>query len=177
MIHRLSAPPFDGLDALFTRRSASDPATREAVSAILDAVRERGDEAVREYSLQFDGVDLAPSAWSLDSGLWQAALQRLDPALRAALGRAVDRVRAYHEHLDDATGSGIASVTSASRCETEKVPKPTRVTRLPFFKALVTESMMVLNGASGGGLAYAVGGIRDLLDQIPSLFIPPLLAR
>ncbi|MEO7986810.1 MAG: histidinol dehydrogenase [Gemmatimonadales bacterium] len=98
MIRRLSAPPFDALDALFTRRSASDPATREAVSAILDAVRQRGDAAVREYSLQFDGVDLAPSAWSLDSGLWQAALQRLDPALRAAIGRAVDRVRAYHEH-------------------------------------------------------------------------------
>jgi histidinol dehydrogenase len=98
VIRRLSAPPFDGLDALFTRRSARDPATREAVSAILDAVRQRGDAAVREYSLQFDGVDLAPSAWSLDSGLWQAALQRLDPSLRAALGRAVDRVRAYHEH-------------------------------------------------------------------------------
>lgn len=98
MIRRLTAPPFDALDSLFTRRSAGDPATRASVSAILDAVRLRGDAAVREYTLQFDGVDLAPASWSLDSGLWQTALQRIDPALRAALGRAVDRVRAYHDH-------------------------------------------------------------------------------
>src|SRR5215469_4915759 len=31
----------------------------------------------------------------------------------------------------------------ALRCETEKVPKPTRVTRSPFFSALVTASINV----------------------------------
>ncbi len=31
----------------------------------------------------------------------------------------------------------------ALRCETEKVPKPTKVTRLPFFRALVATSIMV----------------------------------
>ncbi len=98
MIRRFSAPPFDALDPLFARRSASDPATREVVGAILDDVRRRGDAAVREYTLRFDGVDLAPADWSLDSGLWQSALLRVDPALRAALGRAVDRVRAFHDH-------------------------------------------------------------------------------
>lgn len=102
MIRRFSAPPFDALDPLFARRSASDPATREAVGAILDDVRQRGDAAIREYTLRFDGVDLAPSDWSLDPGLWQSALLRLDPALRAALGRAVDRVRAFHDHQREA---------------------------------------------------------------------------
>jgi histidinol dehydrogenase len=97
-MRRLSAPPFDALDALSTRRTAGDPATRDTVAAILEAVRERGDAAVREYTLRFDGIDLEPSAWSLDSGLWQAALGRVPPALSAALTRAVDRVRAFHEH-------------------------------------------------------------------------------
>jgi histidinol dehydrogenase len=36
--------------------------------------------------------------WELDSGVWQGALERIAPPLRAALLRAVDRVRAYHEH-------------------------------------------------------------------------------
>lgn len=97
-MRRFSAPPFDALDSLFARRPVSDPATREAVSAILEDVRQRGDDAVREYTRRFDGVDRAPADWSLDSGLCQAALHRIDPALRAALGRAVDRVRAFHEH-------------------------------------------------------------------------------
>ncbi len=98
MIRRLSAPPFEALDALFARRTAGDPATRDTVAGILDGVRERGDAAVREYTLRFDGIDLDPSSWSLDSGLWQAALGRIQPALSAALTKAVDRVRAFHEH-------------------------------------------------------------------------------
>ncbi len=68
------------------------------MSAILEDVRSRGDAAVREYTLRFDGIDLEPSSWSLDSGVWQAALQRIDHKLCAALSRAVDRVRAFHEH-------------------------------------------------------------------------------
>jgi histidinol dehydrogenase len=98
VIRRLSAPPFGPLDPLLSRRQASDPETREAVSAILENVRLRGDEAVREYTLKFDGMDLEPVSWPLDSGVWQASLKRIEPRLCAALGRAVDRVRAFHEH-------------------------------------------------------------------------------
>ena len=58
----------------------------------------RGDEAVREYTRRFDGVDLAPSAWELDPAEWQGALSRIAPGLRQPLARAVDRVREYHEH-------------------------------------------------------------------------------
>ena len=58
----------------------------------------RGDDAVREYTRRFDGVDLAPEEWALDSARWQGALDRVDPALRAALAQAVDRVRDYHQH-------------------------------------------------------------------------------
>ena len=98
MIRRLSAPPFDLLDPMLMRRQSSDPETRATVSAILEDVRLRGDMAVREYTLRFDGLDLEPGTWSLDSGIWQAALQRIDARLCSALGRAVDRVRAFHEH-------------------------------------------------------------------------------
>lgn len=98
MIRVLAVPPFEALDPLLPRRAGSDPDTREAVRRILDDVLARGDDAVREYTRRFDGVDLAPSDWELDAAVWQGALARLAPALRAALGRAVDRVRAYHEH-------------------------------------------------------------------------------
>jgi histidinol dehydrogenase len=98
MIRVLAVPPFDALDPLLPRRGGSDPATRESVRAILEDVLARGDEAVREYGRRFDGVDLAPSEWPLEAGTWQGALDRIAPVLRAALLRAVDRVRAYHEH-------------------------------------------------------------------------------
>jgi histidinol dehydrogenase len=98
MIRRLTVPPFERLDALLPRGAGTDPETREAVRRILEDVAARGDEAVREYGRRFDGIDLPPREWELDSGTWQGALERIAPPLRAALVRAVDRVRAYHEH-------------------------------------------------------------------------------
>jgi histidinol dehydrogenase len=102
MIRRLAVPPFESLDPLLPRHAGSDPETRDAVRRILEDVFERGDAAVREYTLRFDGVDLAPAAWELDAGTLQGALARIAPELRAALGRAVDRVRGYHEHQREA---------------------------------------------------------------------------
>ena len=114
MIRLLAVPPFEALDPLLPRRAGSDPETREAVRRILEDVLSRGDEAVREYTGRFDGVDLAPREWELDAASWQAALTRIGPELRAALTRAVDRVRVYHEHqrdpgfhLTDADGSVV----------------------------------------------------------------------
>jgi histidinol dehydrogenase len=98
----LAVPPFEALDPLLPGRAASDPATREAVRAILDDVLARGDDALREYGRRFDGMDLAPEQWALDVGTWQDALARIPASVRAALERAVDRVRAYHEHQREA---------------------------------------------------------------------------
>ena len=101
LIRRLTVPPFSALDPLLPQRAGSDAATRETVARILDDVLRRGDDAVREYTRRFDGVDLAPEEWALDSAQWQGALDRLDPALRAALAQAVDRVQDYHQHQRD----------------------------------------------------------------------------
>jgi histidinol dehydrogenase len=102
MIRRISVPPFDALGPLLPQRAGGDPATREAVARILDDVLLRGDDAVREYTRRFDGVDLPPSEWELDSAGWQGALHRVNPALRAALALAV-------------TGCGSTTSTSGSR--------------------------------------------------------------
>jgi histidinol dehydrogenase len=102
MIRVLAVPPFEALDPMLPRLGRNDAATRETVRAILDDVLSRGDDAVREYGRRFDGVDLAPSEWPLDAGTWQKALGRVSPSIRAALERAVDRVRAYHEHQREA---------------------------------------------------------------------------
>jgi histidinol dehydrogenase len=72
------------------------------VAEILDAVLARGDDAVREYTSRFDGVDLPPAEWELDSSAWQNALGRIAPGLREALTRAVHRVNEYHQRQREA---------------------------------------------------------------------------
>ena len=85
LIRRLTVPPLDALEPFLPRLAGADPETRRAVRRDPGDVLARGDEAVREYTRQFDGVDLAPDSWELDSATWQSALGRIAPALREAL--------------------------------------------------------------------------------------------
>lgn len=66
-------------------------AATHAVRPILDAVRTRGVEAIREYGQQFDGVDLADVRVPTDA--LHQALADLDPAIRAGLEESVRRLR------------------------------------------------------------------------------------
>lgn len=70
-------------------------AARAGVDASLAAVRERGDEALRELTARFDGVELDDLV--VPDEVLDASLERLDPPLRAALERAADQVRWFHE--------------------------------------------------------------------------------
>jgi histidinol dehydrogenase len=70
-------------------------AARAGVDASLAAVRDRGDDALRELTARFDGVDLDDLV--VPDDVLDASLDRLDPALRAALERAADQVRWFHE--------------------------------------------------------------------------------
>jgi histidinol dehydrogenase len=100
-------PPIEALDPFLPRITGADAETRKAVSAILDDVFARGDEAVREYTSRFDGVDLAPEQWELQSEAWQSALGRIPPVLQEALARSVHRVSEYHQRQRD-TGFHLA---------------------------------------------------------------------
>ena len=89
------------------------------MAGILEDVLARGDEAVREYTRQFDGVDLEPDSWELESATWQSALGRIAPPLRDALALSVQRVSEYHQrqretgfHLADDDGSVIGMKVS-----------------------------------------------------------------
>lgn len=66
-----------------------------AVRAILADVRARGDAAVRELTARFDGVELDDPA--VPPAARQAALERIDAGLRAALEAAAADIRAFHE--------------------------------------------------------------------------------
>ncbi|MDF9716574.1 histidinol dehydrogenase [Nocardioides sp. ChNu-153] len=62
-----------------------------AVHAIVEAVRERGVDAVLELGARFDGVELTDVR--VPVGAAQAALEALDPAIRAGLEESIRRLR------------------------------------------------------------------------------------
>lgn len=70
-------------------------AARDGVEATIAAVRERGDEAVAELNDRFDGQGRRDMR--VPAELLRTSLEELDPELRAALERAADQVRWFHE--------------------------------------------------------------------------------
>jgi histidinol dehydrogenase len=70
-------------------------AALQVVRPICDAVRDRGVEAILEYSAKFDGVD-RPEI-TVPTEALGAALAALDPAVRAGLEESIRRLRATCE--------------------------------------------------------------------------------
>lgn len=73
--------------------SASDSITR-TVQEILDNVRARGDEALREYSARFDNTDV--SALRVSDSEIEAASARLSDELKQAMAVAVSNIEIFH---------------------------------------------------------------------------------
>jgi len=76
-----------------------DPEVQEASRRALAAVRERGDEALLDYTERFDGLRMDRSSLAVDEGEIARARERLPAAVIDALGRAITRVRRYNERL------------------------------------------------------------------------------
>ncbi|MET8523775.1 histidinol dehydrogenase [Nocardioides sp. NPDC004968] len=66
-------------------------AATHAVQPIIDAVRERGQEAIAEFSEKFDGVRVDDIR--VPAGALTKALDELDPAIRAGLEESIARLR------------------------------------------------------------------------------------
>ncbi|MBK8084120.1 MAG: histidinol dehydrogenase [Devosia sp.] len=78
------------------RNSVSDNAPVEAlVAEILSAVKARGDEAVREFSVKFDKAEVA--AFEVTAAEREAALAELAPQTRADTEFAIANVRRFAE--------------------------------------------------------------------------------
>ncbi len=70
-------------------------ALEDKVKAILADVKANGDEAVKRYSKQFDGVDLQELL--VDPAAISASEKILSPELQAAIQQAAANIKAFHE--------------------------------------------------------------------------------
>ncbi|MDQ1144403.1 histidinol dehydrogenase [Bacillus sp. SORGH_AS 510] len=65
------------------------------VKGIIQEIRTRGDEALREYTEKFDRVNL--SSFSVTEGELEAAYQKVDEDFVAIVREAAENIRAFHE--------------------------------------------------------------------------------
>jgi histidinol dehydrogenase len=91
---RGSVPSPAELRAVLPRAEVNVDAVLHQVRPMVEAVRERGVDAVQEFSERFDGV--RPSSVRVPVAEITAALVGLDPAVRAALEVSIERARKVH---------------------------------------------------------------------------------
>lgn len=80
--------------SLLTDRGRTDVTQRERVTAIIERVRDEGDDALRALARELDGVEL--DELEVPRQACTKALDSLDPALRRAMQRAADNIARVH---------------------------------------------------------------------------------
>lgn len=85
------------LEDLLKRSPNSYGEYEDRVAAIIDAVRENGDEALFSYTRQFDGADISADNVLVTRAEIEEAYAAVDQALLDVIKKALVNIRAYHE--------------------------------------------------------------------------------
>ena len=95
----LKSPDFSGqCDRLIASSSLCDPVIEQRAREIIQAVRERGDAAISEYTERFDGAKLEADQFAVSQAELMAASLRADESLRAAVAEAAANIEAFAKH-------------------------------------------------------------------------------
>ncbi len=163
-IKRLSSQSADfeaQLKALLAFETAQDDGIDEVVAKILRDVKQRGDEAVLEYTNRFDKTNATSmQQLQLSQADLHQALNALPKAQREALQSAADRVRSYHQkqlmeswHYHDEDGTLLGQqVTALDRVGLY----------VPGGKAAYPSSVIM------NAIPAKVAGVQELIMVVPT---------
>lgn len=141
-------PPRELWDALTARNiPADDPEVTRTVERIVEDVRSRGDEALREYAMRFDGAE--PGSIEISEEEMDRGIAAVPPAVAAAIDAAASNIEAFHR---------------------AQLPRPVEVETAPGVKCLQRAVPI-----SRVGL-YIPGGRAPLFSTVLMLAIPARLA-
>ncbi|MGB3619000.1 MAG: histidinol dehydrogenase [Catalinimonas sp.] len=141
-----------------TARPVMSTAEVEArVRPILDAVRDRGDVAVREFSERFDGA--APDAVRVTEEEFAAARAALPQNLRDALHRAYENIKRFHEAQREPVT--LVETQPGVRCWRRSVPIRRVGIYVPGGTAPLFSSVLML------GVPAAVAGCTEVVMCTP----------
>ncbi len=157
-----AAPDFAATLAHLTAfESAQDPAVDQVVADIIAQVRMRGDQALLDYTRQFDRLDVAqPALLELTQSDLHQSLEALPDAVRRALETAAQRIRLFHERQK----SDSWSYTEADGTVLGQRLSPLDRVGLyvPGGKAVYPSSVLM------NAIPAAVAGVQEIIMVVPT---------
>ena len=152
-----------GFEADFGRLEGRAARAREevdrVVAAILDDVRQRGDDAVLDAIERYDGYRLPPGELAVTREKIEGAASALAPEARDALARAAERIRSFHaSHLPESW-----RLVRPGEVLGQEVRPIARVgLHVPGFKAPLASTVLMI------AIPASVAGVRDLAVVSPA---------
>lgn len=149
------------LISILDRDMLIEDSITKTVSEILKAVREKGDEALVEYTKTFDGfavnsiADLVVGPEQMDE-----ALASISPSQRNALTEAANRIRLYHEKQKQ--GSWQYQEPDGSVYGQKVSPLERVGVYVPGGKANYPSSMLML------AIPAQVAGVKEIIATVPT---------
>jgi histidinol dehydrogenase len=149
------------LDTLLTFEETADEVLENTVAFILKDVRQRGDEAVLEYTRKFDRLPLAnAAAMELLKAELKAAFDGLPAVQRAALEAAAQRVTDYHKK--QAQESWSYTDADGTLLGQQVTPLDRVGLYVPGGKAAYPSSVLM------NALPAKVAGVAELIMVVPT---------
>ena len=165
---------------LTTKREVSDD-VNDVVKAIIADVRARGDAALADYSLRFDGIDFSTTPMRVTAAEIEGAAAKVSPKVMDALRLAAERIEKHHARqmpkddiYEDALGVGLGSRWTAIEAVglyvpggTASYPSSVLMNAVPAKVAGVERIVMVVP-ASGGEInptvlaAAKIAGVEEI---------------
>ncbi|AFI83526.1 histidinol dehydrogenase [Methylophaga nitratireducenticrescens] len=149
------------LSELLAWEGVSDAAIADTVRNILADVKQRGDQAVVEYSQRFDRVK-ATAMTELEIPLERAAaaLESIPAAQRQALEKAAERVRQYHEHQKQESWHYVEA--DGTLLGQQVTPLDRAGLYVPGGKAAYPSSVLM------NAIPAKVAGVQELIMVVPT---------
>jgi histidinol dehydrogenase len=149
------------LSELLAWEGVSDAAIADTVRNILADVKQRGDQAVVEYSQRFDRVKATAMA-ELEIPLERAAaaLESIPAAQRQALEKAAERVRQYHEHQKQESWHYVEA--DGTLLGQQVTPLDRAGLYVPGGKAAYPSSVLM------NAIPAKVAGVQELIMVVPT---------
>jgi histidinol dehydrogenase len=85
------------IEQLYRRGSLDFKSLTAEVAPLIEVVRERGDEAVRELTARFDGAQIGPGSFRVPRDEMDRAVAGLSRDLLEAIEVSIGNIRAFHE--------------------------------------------------------------------------------
>ena len=165
---------------LTTKREVSAD-VNDVVHAIIEDVKARGDAALAEYSLRFDGVDFSSIGMRVTEDEITAAIAKVEPEVMDALKLAAERIERHHARqlpkddiYEDTLGVGLGSRWTAIDAVglyvpggTASYPSSVLMNALPA-KVAGVERIVITVPATGGDInptvlaAARIAGVTEI---------------